>query len=117
MLKGVKWINYPDNIKWFGLTSTGSHKQPEIIESINSTISILLGNDDFSKNPLPDKDPYTILNTSFIRDIYTPGTSKTISAGTSGDTLTKKFSRLSPKQWKSLARNRLTKKLPLNYSA
>ena len=62
MLKGVKWLKYPENLSWMGAVSRGSHREPELVESINSAINILLGNDDFSENPLTDKDHYTILN-------------------------------------------------------
>jgi outer membrane protein OmpA-like peptidoglycan-associated protein/ABC-type nitrate/sulfonate/bicarbonate transport system substrate-binding protein len=105
MLKGVKWLYYPDNIRWFGLTSRSTHRQPEIIETINSTVSILVNSRDFSDNPLTDKDPYTILNSSFIKELYISSVFNSSAATVSEDsTLSRKFSKLSDSQWEKLTR-------------
>ncbi len=116
MLKGVKWLSYPDNIRWFGLTTGSTHRQPEIIESINSTVGILVDSRDFSGNPLIDKDPYTILNSLFIKELYRSGTFTVSAAAGGGDnTLSRKFSKLSDSQWEKLATIGALKLRPITF--
>lgn len=100
MLKGVKWIYYPDNIIWFGLNSSTSHAVPELIESIESTVRILIDAGDFDSNPLTHKDPYTIVNSSYIRDLYdTMGLDKASTTVLSDTSMIKRFKKLSEKEW------------------
>lgn len=116
MLKGVKWLFYPDNLRWFGLTSRSTHRQPEIIESINSTVSILINSRDFSDNPLTDKDPYTILNSFFLKELYRSGIfSVSAFTGRDDDTLSRKFLKLSRKQWKKLTTIGALKLRPISF--
>lgn len=103
MLQGVKWLNYPENMRWFGLISQSTFKQPEIVQTINATINILLNNKDFEQNPLMHKDPYTILNSQFLKSLYASGAFKksfTVSKGSTS--LTKKFKKLTATQWNRL---------------
>ncbi|MCP4134412.1 MAG: OmpA family protein [bacterium] len=103
MLKGVRWVNYPENRRWFGLNIGASHQQPELIESINSTVKILTESGDFSASPIPDNDPYTLVSSLFMREVYKSGTMQdTTQAASSIDSLTKKFGKLSEKEWKRL---------------
>ncbi len=102
MLKGVKWIAYPENIRWFGLVSQSTLNQPEIIESIQTTVGILRDMNDISANPLPDGDPYTLINSSFLRKMYTARSGGTSLSRYEGNTLTRKFKKLSNSEWKRL---------------
>ena len=116
MLKGVKWVSYPENLKWFGLSASRSHQLPEIIESINSTISILLMSGDFNKNPLTDNDPYTIINSQFVNELYNSiafDKSKLSSQGS--NSLTKRFKKLSPEEWGRLKKVGALKLRPITF--
>jgi len=102
MLKGVKWIHYPENVRWFGLVSQTSLSRPEIIESITTTVNILKDMKDISSNPLPDGDPYTIINSSFLREMYSAGSGDSSVFRYTGNTLARKFKKLSDKEWNRL---------------
>ncbi len=79
-----------------------AHGSPELIESISSTVNILVESGDFSENPLPDGDPYTVVNSGFIGALEKDSFQKSVPGGLSGDSLRKKFSRLSDAQWEGL---------------
>ncbi len=101
MLKGVKWLNYAENMSWFGITTKSQHKQPGIVDVINSSLKIMISNNDFTENPLIDSDPYTIINSSFLATLY--GGSVEGPGDTSTDSsLTRRFSMLTDSQWNEL---------------
>ena len=103
MLKGVKWINYAENTSWFGLTTKSQHKQPEIVDAINSTLKILIANNDFSSNPLIDSDPYTVINSAFIASLYGGGTQAGGGSSDSDQSLNRRFAQISDSEWLSLS--------------
>jgi len=113
MLKGVKWFNYPENASWFGLVSQASHSQPEIVSSIESTIKILIANRDFESNPLPDRDPYTIINSYYLKQLYNISGAYTVKS--SANSLAKRFSKLSESQWKKLSTIGALKLRPISF--
>lgn len=102
MLKGVKWISYSENTSWFGITTKSQHKQPEIVDAIDSSLKILVSNNDFKSNPLIDGDPYTIINSSFIENLYGGGTQNTGDTAGADISLTRRFSKLDERQWNEL---------------
>jgi outer membrane protein OmpA-like peptidoglycan-associated protein len=74
MLDGVAWVNLSDNCrKWFGIGSVGQVSEQLLVDVIESTTSVLIETGDFKSSPLPDKDPYRIINKRFIGDIYESG--------------------------------------------
>jgi outer membrane protein OmpA-like peptidoglycan-associated protein len=74
MIDGVEWVNLSDNCnRWFGISGSGQLAEQGLIDTIESTVSILIESGDFKENPLPDKDPYRIINSQFIQDIYKDG--------------------------------------------
>ncbi|MCI4625983.1 MAG: phosphate ABC transporter substrate-binding/OmpA family protein [Candidatus Magnetoovum sp. WYHC-5] len=74
MLKGVNWVNLNDNAKlWFGISQPGKISYEWLIDTIDSTVATLIDNSDFSKTPLPDEDPYRIINSSFIEGLFVHG--------------------------------------------
>ncbi|HNV47488.1 MAG TPA: phosphate ABC transporter substrate-binding/OmpA family protein [Spirochaetota bacterium] len=103
MLRGVRWINYAGNAQWFGIGARETHRRPELVESIHATVGILTHSGDITSDPLPDRDPYTIINSAFLRDL--PSFSPSLAAvryEERGNTLIRKFSRLSQGDWNSL---------------
>lgn len=64
---GVDWINLSDNRTVWMPNDTGSDA---IIQSINSTVSVLLNSHKLNENPLPNRDPYTLLSSAFVKQIY-----------------------------------------------
>jgi outer membrane protein OmpA-like peptidoglycan-associated protein/intracellular sulfur oxidation DsrE/DsrF family protein len=114
MLKGVRWMGMQENLSWFGTGSEKSLEQPGIVRSINSTIKILTENKDFDSNPLPDRDPYTILNSSFIKELGGGGSVNASMPETSPGSV-KTFSSLSDDEWKKLRVIGSFKLLPVTF--
>jgi outer membrane protein OmpA-like peptidoglycan-associated protein/ABC-type nitrate/sulfonate/bicarbonate transport system substrate-binding protein len=74
MLSGVAWVNLSDNCQeWFGVNGPGQISEQGLVDTVGSTVSILIESGDFKEDPLPDKDPYRIVNSSFIQSIYATG--------------------------------------------
>src|SRR5208282_5818789 len=111
MLKGVAWVNLSENCQdWFGISSPGQIAEQGLIDTIQSTVEILVESGDFKSDPLPDKDPYRIVNSSFIQQIYNVGIKNGFStlAGSTGrmadggDGLSRPFKPLTDAQWGKL---------------
>ncbi len=74
MLKGVAWTNLTDNCeRWFGISVPGSHADDSLIETLESTVQILIHSGDFTENPLPGRDPYRLTQSQFVEDLYLKG--------------------------------------------
>ncbi len=70
LLEGVHWATLFDNAeRWFGVSETGFSVEA-LIQSIEASVDILLEYKDFSRNPLPNHDPYALTNSSFIRELH-----------------------------------------------
>lgn len=112
MVKGVAWQNLSDNAnQWFGAGASGPASGEGIIEAINGAVQILRDANDFSRNPIPDEDPYRLTNSQFVADLYGNGGTSTQwnhSVNTeSGDAdsanaLERTFAELSQSAWERL---------------
>jgi outer membrane protein OmpA-like peptidoglycan-associated protein/ABC-type amino acid transport substrate-binding protein len=70
MLKGVAWVSLTDNAyDWF---STISQSAPAeyLMDTIESSMSILTDTGVLSSNPLPDQNPYSITQSKFIEQLF-----------------------------------------------
>ncbi|MFH1210548.1 MAG: phosphate ABC transporter substrate-binding/OmpA family protein [archaeon] len=107
MLKGVQWVSLTENCeRWFGISAPGSRSDYAILDTIESTIRILINAGDFKQNPLPNKDPARIVYGAFLEKLYTSSvTGFTVAkAGGQGvvNSLETKFPPLSEDGWKKL---------------
>jgi outer membrane protein OmpA-like peptidoglycan-associated protein len=69
LLAGVEWVSLIDNAEiWFG-TSPSINEQA-LVDTIESAVTVLIDNQDFSKHPLQNADPYSLLNSKFISQLY-----------------------------------------------
>jgi outer membrane protein OmpA-like peptidoglycan-associated protein/ABC-type nitrate/sulfonate/bicarbonate transport system substrate-binding protein len=102
MLKGVRWVGMNENTRWFGIDTTNTTYREELSASIDSTIKILVENGDFPANPLPNEDPYTIINSSFMENIYIAGIPSDPSDTDSANSLEREFSPLTDDQWRRM---------------
>lgn len=69
LLKGVKWTSLNDNVRnWYGISDQGFSDEALIL-SIESAVDILLENKDFNSNPIPDEDPYRLVNSQFVEEL------------------------------------------------
>ena len=111
MLDGVLWVNLSDNcLQWFGINGPGQISEQGLVDTIGSTVSILVESGDFKDDPLPDKDPYRIINSSFVQTLYKSGVRNgfanldtAATAVVAGETsLSRVFKPLSDSQWQKL---------------
>ncbi|MFA6158825.1 MAG: phosphate ABC transporter substrate-binding/OmpA family protein [Candidatus Paceibacterota bacterium] len=110
MLGGVSWVNLTDNCQdWFGIASPGRQAEQGLVDTIDSTIEILRDSGDFSGNPLPDSDPYRIMQKGFVEDLYRKGLEtgfKSLDGDPAAASATQgidhPFSELTEAQWASL---------------
>lgn len=66
MLGGVRWATLQENAAlWFSPT----RGKEELIDSIQSSLGIILRSGDLASNPLPGGDPYRITNRQFIEGL------------------------------------------------
>ena len=108
MLNGVQWSTFMDNCeKWFGIGPPQGAVRDMIIDTIDSTVEVLISANDFSASPVPDNDPYRITNSTFLQKLFTGGMSGFQVAGSTGavsttDSLTAPFPPLDQTGWATL---------------
>ncbi len=67
VLKGVRWATLVENGEiWMGTTGKGQ----EVVEAIESALQILTEAGDFKDNPLPDRDPYRLVDSQYLNVLY-----------------------------------------------
>lgn len=103
LLSGVEWVSLLDNAEvWFGTANT-SHTDQALVDSIDSAITVLLDNNDFKTNPLPNDDPYALLSSGFIAGLYESiGHLGGFTTQSNSLPATKNFSVLSEREWSLL---------------
>ncbi len=70
LLKGVQWQNLTENAKkWFGTVAINGVPRQELIETINSSIKIIIDYGTMAQSPLPGNDPYRIISRRFIAEV------------------------------------------------
>lgn len=95
VLKGVRWATLAENAElWMGAAGKGQ----EVVEAIESALQILTEAGDFRDNPLPDRDPYRLVNSQFLGVIY----ANTQSANQTLPPLERRFAPLNEVGWNAL---------------
>ena len=73
MLQGVHWANFNENCeKWFGIAAPGHTADEGLVETIAASARILQNAGDFASSPIPDDDPYRLINSRFLEEMFTP---------------------------------------------
>lgn len=100
LLSGVEWVSLINNAEvWFGAANT-NHSDQALVDSIESAVTVLLDNNDFRSNPLPNDDPYALLNSGFIARLYESiGHSGGFTTPATIQPNTRHFSVLSEREW------------------
>lgn len=100
-LKGVAWVSLGENaLLWFGVDAeAGQQPQFGLLETIDSTLRLLIENGDLKKSPFIREDPGTIVQSSFIKELYQGGLVKENVDLKGSDPLTREFSELSEPGW------------------
>jgi len=109
MAKGVKWINLTQNCEqWFGISHPGGRSEDGLRQAIEAAVRILTNAGDFTGDPLPDGDPYRLMYSAFLADLFVKGitgftTPKTSAVEfKSAGSLETRFPSLSDTQWERL---------------
>ena len=110
MLQGVQWASLLDNCEqWFGITQgtpqPGGQAQEKISDTIESAAATLVNVGDFTSSPVPDQNPYRLVKSSFLQELYTKGISGFTKSGTAAqgtDSLTASFPPLDTGAWERM---------------
>jgi outer membrane protein OmpA-like peptidoglycan-associated protein len=117
--KGVRWINLTENARdWFGINFAGKSSEG-LVNTIESTIEILMDHNDFTKNPLPDQDPYRLQYSSFVEQLVSDTSQFGVATadGDSTNTGDRTFSPLTPEQWDVLTEIATLKVRPITFQS
>jgi outer membrane protein OmpA-like peptidoglycan-associated protein/ABC-type amino acid transport substrate-binding protein len=115
LLKGVAWAGLGENFQaWLG----GAGGVDGLVDAIQSTVKILIASGDFRDNPIPEQDPYRIINRQFLSEIYV----KTVTGGvpaTAGpaQSLQRQFKPLNDAEWVALKEVGTLKTLPVVFQS
>jgi outer membrane protein OmpA-like peptidoglycan-associated protein/ABC-type nitrate/sulfonate/bicarbonate transport system substrate-binding protein len=116
MLQGVAWINLVGNAKWFGVLEDSAYQEEELVQTIDSTVEILIENGDFADNPLPKSDAAAIINSQFITQLYNADITGTGDLDIQyTDSLQKEFDPLTDQAWQQLKQIGTLKLRPITF--
>lgn len=114
LLKGVQWQGLTENAhKWFGTVAVNGLPEQELVETINSSLNIFIDYGSMSRSPLPGNDPYRIISSHFIAEVYQK-------LGLPTDTMSideHKFKEISDQQWQNLQQVGKLKIRPVIFSS
>jgi len=115
LLNGVAWVGLSDNVQsWIG-TGPGADG---LADAIQSTVNILVDSGDFKSNPIPDEDPYRIINRQFLSSIYVKTVTGSVPADAgAAQSLGRQFKPLSEQAWSSLREIGTLKTLPVVFQS
>lgn len=117
MLAGVAWAGLGDNFQtWLGATP-GTNG---VVDVIQATSRVLIDSGALPADPLPDKDPYRIINSQFIAAAFTAAATGAAAkagepAGVRG--LDQRFSALDDAQWDRLREVGTLKSLNVSFQS
>ena len=70
VMQSIRWINFMENCEdWFGI---GTYNEG-LVDTIESTMTVLKNAGDFTSNPLPDEDPYRLTYREFLEQLSQQG--------------------------------------------
>lgn len=99
MLAGVAWANLTDNFEvWLGATPDAN----AMVGVIRSTLRILAETGAVSGDPLPDQDPYRIVNSQFVGATYTATATGQRGVTAPATALDQQFKELPEERWAQL---------------
>ena len=114
-LNGVAWVGLGDNFQmWMG----GGGGAEGLVDAIQSTVRILVDAGDFKSNPIPDQDPYRIVNRQFLSTLYLQATTGSAPANApAAQSLAKRFKPLADPAWSALREVGTLKTLPVVFQS
>ena len=117
MVKGVAWASLTDNaLIWMAHDAKVPSKEA-VVSSIESVISVLTDYGDLSSNPLPDADPYRLLNSSFVHQLYQQSNSGFVGVADALPSARQNYTALSAVQWQNMRGVGTLKLRAINFSS
>lgn len=96
MLAGVAWTNLTDNFQaWLGTTPDTNG----MVDVIRSTLRILTETGALAGDPLPDRDPYRIINSQFVGATFTATVTGAQPGVAASPALDQHFKELADEEW------------------
>jgi outer membrane protein OmpA-like peptidoglycan-associated protein/ABC-type nitrate/sulfonate/bicarbonate transport system substrate-binding protein len=117
MVNGVAWISLKDNAEiWLAHDAKVSSRE-YLIATLESVVRVLQDYGDLSENPLPDADPYRLLNSNFVHELYQESMTGTFQGGASTANSSAGYPPLSNMQWGQLKEVGTLKLRPITFSS
>jgi outer membrane protein OmpA-like peptidoglycan-associated protein len=117
MLAGVQWATLNENgAQWFGVTPSGLPEEEGLVGAINGAVGILIEAGDFTRNPLPDQDPYRLTNKQFLAALYLQQAGEAPPKSAAAEGLSRKFAPLDEGAWQRLKEVGTLKIEPIGFS-
>lgn len=123
LLNGVSWSTLTENVRrWYG-TLSQSLSEEALIDTIESTIEILIEYGDIERNPIPNQDPYRITNSEFVNSLYEKNGlggafgDSTRNLASNDESLLKEFDKLSESEWRRLSEIGTLKVRPIVFTS
>ncbi len=115
MLNGVRWIGLTENAQWFAQQAKGAFTTTVLAETIEATVEILLANNDFQRNPLPNEDPSVLIQSGAIETVAAASGSAVSTTAQADNSLERDFPPLSDEQWDKLKEVGTLKLRPITF--
>ncbi len=105
VIQGVAWTGLMANAKqWFGVVSQNAWEGQALIDVLEDTSTILVNHGDFTVSPIPDRDPYRLINSQFVGELFKTGNIVQSLVDSDKNTLRRvQFKSLNRKQWDGLS--------------
>lgn len=116
MLKGVQWMTLSDNAETWMAHTADVNSSEALISTIESVVNVLTAYGDIDSNPLPERDPYRIVNSDFVHRMYLQSESGKFIGSNATDN-PDEYKALTPEQWSQLKAIGTLKMRPVTFSS
>lgn len=114
MLAGVAWASLSDNYQtWLGAAGGAD----ALADTIHSTTRILVEAGEMKQSPLPDQDPYRIINRQFIGAAYVKAATGGPAEAAGASSLERRFQPLAEAAWTALKEVGTLKAVPVVFQS
>lgn len=118
MLSGVRWVTLRENaMAWFGVQMAGQMSREDIVDSLESSVDILVDAGTITESPLPGENPYVILNRGFVEELFTKGVGGFKNSAQGAAQAQKSFKALSSSAWDQMAEVGTLKIRPITFQS
>lgn len=118
MIAGVAWASLSENAEVWLAHDANVASQEALVSTFESIVAVLRDYGDLATNPLPDADPYRLLNSGFAHDLYKTSFGQGLTASGAGNSSSAAtYATLTDAQWKSLKEVGTLKLRAINFSS